>query len=485
MSDHTRARPGAEGATASRTGCSRHAGRGAWDRRGGAPATSRCRCPGRNGKGVCIAHELAILLVLTLANGFFSGAEIAVIALRRTRLQQLLKDGRGAARAVAALRDRPESFLATVQIGVTVIGATAAAFGGATLAQRLAPQLARVGWLAPYASQLALTIVIAVVSFLGIVLGELVPKSLALRAPEPFALAAGRVLQAIAWLARPAVWVLTRASNLVLVPFGDRTTFTEARFSAEELSQLVEEATRTGALDAHAGEIAARAIAFGDLTAAEVMVPRGRIVALSRDAGEDELRRVLLEEGHARIPVYGASLDEIVGYLVAREALGLVWEKGLVVLADLVRPVLFVPETARAVQVLRDLQARHTHLAIVVDEHGGVAGLVTLEDLVEELVGEILGEAEEEAPWVSSEAGGAAVVRGDAPIREVNRELGLGLPEEGGYTTVAGLAIALAGGIPEPGTRLVAPGGATLEVLEATPRQVRRLRVIPASDPGG
>jgi putative hemolysin len=321
--------------------------------------------------------------------------------------------------------------------------------------------------------------VVALVSYLSIVLGELVPKSLALRAAEPVALAVGRPLLALSYLARPAVWLLTKSSNVVLAPFGDRTTFTEARLSVEELAQMVEEATRSGTLDAQAGEIASRAIAFSRLSAADVMVPRNRIVALPRTATEDELRRVLLEEGHARVPVFERSLDEVVGYLVSREALALVWARGLVVLEDLLRPVHFVPETAPAVQVLRQLQQRRAHLAIVVDEHGGVAGLVTLEDLVEELVGEILGEAEEAPSWVVPEPTGTALVRGDAPLREVNRALGLALPEVEGYSTVAGLCIALAGGIPAPGARLTTREGTVLEVVEATPRLVRRVRVTP------
>ena len=388
-----------------------------------------------------------------------------------------MEENRRGAQAVEALREAPERFLATVQIGVTLIGATAAAFGGATVASRLTPLLSGVPGLARHADSLAVGLVVVLVSFLSIVLGELVPKSLALRSPERFALLVGRALLGLSWLSRPLVALLTGLSNLVLAPFGDRTTFTEARLSAEELSQLVEEATHAGGLDAGSADIAARAIDFGRLTAGDVMVPRGRIVALRRDAPEEELHRVLLEEGHARIPVYGASLDEIVGYLVAREALALVWEKSLVVLDDLVRPVLFVPETATAVNVLRELQAGKSHLAIVVDEHGGVAGLLTMEDLVEELVGEILGEAEVAKPWVEREPSGSAVARGDAPIREVNRALDLDLPEGEGYTTLAGLCITVAGGIPAPGARLTAEGGVVLEVLDATPRVVRRVRI--------
>ena len=205
--------------------------------------------------------------MLVLANGFFAGAEIAIVALRKTRLQQLVEEGHSSARAVLALRDEPERFLATVQIGVTVIGATAAAFGGTTIATRIAPLLGRVAWLAPHAEGVALAIVVALVSFLSLVLGELVPKSVALRASERFALLAGRPLLGLSWLASPLVRLLTGASNAVLAPFGDRTTFTEARLSAEELSQLVEEATRTGALDPKAGEIASRAIDFAGLRA--------------------------------------------------------------------------------------------------------------------------------------------------------------------------------------------------------------------------
>jgi putative hemolysin len=424
---------------------------------------------------------MLIILALALANGFFAAAEIAIIALRGTRLRQLVEEGHGSARAVVSLRNEPERFLATVQIGVTVVGATAAAFGGATLATRLAPLLARFPAIAPYAEGVALAVVVALVSFLSLVLGELVPKSLALRASEAVALAVGRPLLALAVAARPLVWLLTKSSNLVLAPFGDRTTFVEAHVSVDELTHMVEEATRAGTLDAQAGEIASRALAFASLTAADVMVPRNRIVAVRRDATEDELRRALLEEGYARMPVYERSLDEIIGYLVAREALALVWERGLVVLEDLLRPVNFVPATARAAQVLSELQRKRTQLAIVVDEHGGVAGLVTLEDLVEELVGEILGEATEEEPWIEREQGASALVRGDAPLREVNRALSLDLPEREGYTTVAGLCIALAGGIPARGARITAPDGSELEVVAATPRQVERVRItVPA-----
>jgi putative hemolysin len=409
----------------------------------------------------------------------FAGAEIAVIALRKTRLTQLVDEGRSSARAVKRLRDAPEQFLATVQIGITVIGATAAAFGGASLARRFAPALADLPGVGHYADTISLGFVVAAISYLSLVLGELVPKSIALRAAEPYALFVARPLRGLAQIARPLVWLLTQSSNLILRPFGDRTTFTEARLSVEEIEQLVDEASRAGALDAPTAEIASRALAFRDLTAADVMVPRSRIIALPRDASQEDLKRKLLEEGHARMPVYDGTLDNLVGYVMAKDLAAMAWERQLIVLDDLLRPVHFVPEAAKAVHVLRDLQRRRTQIAAVVDEHGGIAGLLTLEDLVEELVGDIFGEAEQpEALW-QQEADGSALVRGEAPIREVNRALSLDLPEGEDYTTVAGLCIALAGAVPERGAHLRAADGTELEIVDASPRLVRLVRIRP------
>lgn len=405
--------------------------------------------------------------------------------MRRTRLARLVEDGRRSARAVQRLRDQPERFLATVQVGITVVSATAAAFGGASVAARLAPAIARVGPLARWADQIALAAVVAAISFLSIVLGELVPKSIAMRSPEPIALAAGRPLLALSGFARPIVWLLTASSNLILRPFGDRTNFTESRLSPEELEQLVEEAGKTGELDASTAEIAGRALAFRDLHASDVMVPRNRIVALPMDASQEELRRVLLEEGRSRMPVYRETLDDVVGYAMAKDFALLAWERELILLPDLLRPILFVPETAPAVKVLREMQTRRTQLAIAVDEHGGVAGLITLEDLVEELVGEVFSEWEKPEPALRREPSGATLVRGDTPIRDVNRELSIDLPEGDDYTTIAGLCIAIAGAVPERGARIDAGRGVTLEIEDASPRAVRSVRIRIAGEDAG
>ncbi|HVS10947.1 MAG TPA: hemolysin family protein [Planctomycetota bacterium] len=428
------------------------------------------------------------MLLLVLCNAFFAGAEIAVVTVRRSRLGQLLEAGRRGARAVAALREDPERFLATVQIGITVIGASAAAFGGASIATRLAPRIAEVPGLGTWSDDIALGIVVAGISFLSIVLGELVPKSIALRHAETFALLAARPLRGIAWLARPFVWFLTVTSNVFLRPFGDRTSFTEARLSREELQHIMEDATRSGTLDTRTGEIASRALEFGHLSAADVMVPRNRVQTLARDARPEGIAAVFFSSGgHSRIPVYERTPENIVGYLTVKDVARRLLEGREVELGPLIRPPNFVPESASAASLLHEMQRRRLSLAIVIDEYGGFAGIVTIEDLLEELVGELFSEHATAEDWIHREEDGTAVVRGLAPIREVNRALDLDL-EEGDWTTVAGLCAGLAGKIPERGTRLRARDGTELEVLEASPRVVRRVRLRPqgprAGDPG-
>src|SRR4051812_7261094 len=292
--------------------------------------------------------ELLIILGLTIANGLFSGAEIAVLSVRKTRLRELADRNAGGARALKSLRDHTERFLATVQVGITVIGATAAAFGGVTIAAHLEPALRRAGLEASTAGEVSFAVVVALVSVLTIVLGELVPKSLALRASERFALLAGRPMQAMAWLARPVVWLLTAMSNLVLKLFGDRTSFTESRLSPEELQQLVEEASQAGSVHPRTGDIASRAFDLARLTVADVMVPRVNVVLLPRNAPVEEVRQILLEQGHTRMPVYEGTPDHVVGYVTARDLLSVALQPDLVVLEDTIRPAYFVPRTIRA-----------------------------------------------------------------------------------------------------------------------------------------
>jgi putative hemolysin len=436
-----------------------------------------------------LLYELGLILTLILANGLFSGAEIALVSVRTTRLQELVEQGSRSARAALALKQLPERFLATVQVGITVVSATAAALGGASAGVKLAPLIARVPWLAEHAEELALTLVVAIVSYLSIVLGELVPKSIALRSAEEYALLVARPLLALSFLVRPIVGALVWSSNLVLKPLGDSTNFSESRYSPEEIQALVEEAKNSGSLHPRAAEIASRALDFPDLTAFEVMVPRQRVVMLQRGAAMDDIHRTIIEHPHTRLPVYENGPDDVVGYVNIKDLATLSWQRDDITLDEVMRPPYFVPVSKPAVDLMMEMQKLRIPLGIVVEEQGGVAGIVTIEDLLEELVGDIFTEhARDVALSFTKEADGTYVIAGHAPIREVNRSLGLDLPEDGDWNTVAGLFIGLAGRIPGPGERQRLPDGFEIEVLDASPRRIRSVRLHPpepvVGDPG-
>jgi putative hemolysin len=420
-----------------------------------------------------------IIVALILANGIFAGAEIAVVSLRRTRLQQLLEEGRSGAKTLNELRAQPERFLATVQVGITVVSTAAAAFGGSTIAVHLEPFLRPIPWIGPRAEEVAFGAVVIFISYLSLVLGELVPKSLALRAGETYALLMAKPLLAMSWLARPIVWFLTVSSNIVLRPFSDRTNFLEARISKEEIQQMVEEAAESGALHFHASEIASRALEFDKLTLKDVMVPRNRIDALPLRARTDDIQRFSMEERRSRVPVYDGTIDNIIGYVSAKDISALAWEGKLIVLSDILRKVKMFPETVPAIDVLRFMRSEHQRIVVAMDEFGAVSGMATFEDLVEELVGNVFSEDEEPVPPIITQPDGSAIVRGEVSVREINRELGIELDAADGITTIAGLCSTLANGIPNRGARLAANDGIVIVVLDASVRGVRRVRIIP------
>src|SRR5262245_3021092 len=372
-----------------------------------------------------ILTELFVILALIVANGVFAGAEIAIVSLRSSRLQQLVESARVGARTVSTLRAEPARFFATVQVGITVVTTNAAAFGGARIARHIEPLLRPLPIIGRDADGVALAIVVVFISFFSLVLGELVPKSLALRRGERYALLMAKPIALLSRIAKPIVWLLTATSNLVLRPFSDRTNFSESRISKEELEQMVDEAGKSGAIHVHASELASRALDFDRLLLRDVMLPRNRIDALPIRATIDQIRRFMLEDRRSRIPVYDKSLDEILGYVSAKDIVSLAWDGGPVVLSDLLRSVKFFPETVSAIEVLRYMQRESQRIVIALDEHGVVSGMVTFEDLVEELVGNIFSEHEEGIPPMTREPDGSAVVRGDTPIRDVNRELGI------------------------------------------------------------
>jgi putative hemolysin len=422
--------------------------------------------------------ELGVILALTLLNGVFSGAEIAMLSVRKTRLRELAGAGDRRARAALALRRDPDRLLATVQIGVTVVGATTAVFGGASIARPIERAVTGLG-AGRLAGELALAAVVALVSYLSLVLGELVPKSLALRAPERFALGVARGLSALSWALRPVVWVLTASSNLVLRPFRDRTHFSESRLSPDELQALLEESASAGVLHPVAGDLASRAVDLGRVRANALMVPRPRIVSLEASSDAAAIRAVLRASPHARYPVHDGHEEQLLGYVLAREVLERLADGQEPSLRTLLRPIPYFPETAPAIEVMRALQASRQQLGVLVDEHGALAGLLTIEDVVEDLFGEIVEEHETVRVLVHREPGeGAVLAAGEAPLHEVERELGQALPEAPGASTLAGLLLRRVGRVPVPGERIALGDAVDAEVVDADDRQVRRVRLV-------
>jgi putative hemolysin len=426
-----------------------------------------------------VLFEVLIVVALMLLNGVFASAEIAILSVRKTRVAELVEAGSRGARAVLWLRKQPERFLATAQIGITIVGTTAAAFGGDSLAEHVSEWLsANAPWLGGAAHRTAFVLVIALVSFLEIVIGELVPKSLALRNAERLAVLLGPLIRAMASVVKPLVWLFTGASNVILRLFGDRTSFSEARLSPEEIQELVEEAGRVGSIDAGSSEIASRAIDFRELTAGDVMVPRESIVSLPRDADAATLRAALAKRRFARLPVYEGNPENVVGYVALKDLVQPA-HQGSALLDGQVKPVRFVPTTLPASALLRQMQRERLPLVMVIDELGGLLGLVSVEDLVEELVGEILSEGDPPPLALVRDADGSVVVPGDVPIRDVNRALDMGLPEPDSVSTVAGLCLEAAGRMPQIGDRVTLDDGHVLEVLDATARRVSTLRIHP------
>jgi putative hemolysin len=311
--------------------------------------------------------ELLVILALVLANGVLAGAEIAVISVRPGRLKELIEKGSHSARSLKSLRDLPERFFATVQIGITVISAFAGAFGGATLAEPIAEAFQSMGAAASWASKLALGLVVGVLSYLSLVLGELVPKSLGLKFSEKYALFVARPLLLLSRVLKPLVWVLTKSSNFMLWPFKDKTNFVESRMSADELVELIDEAKDAGTVSKEATEIASRALELPELVASDVMVPRTAVVSLQRNASRETLRQVLLEQSHSRYPVIDGHIDQVIGYVSTKDILAMAWDESLFVLEDLIRPPFFVPPTKKAVELMAEMRQRRVPFSVVVD----------------------------------------------------------------------------------------------------------------------
>ncbi len=410
-------------------------------------------------------------------------AEIALVTVRRTRIEQLIEEGNGAARRVLRLMHQPGRFLAVTQIGLTFIGFLASAYAAVSLTEELTAVFAGFGPLLPYAQPLALVIVTLLLALFTIVFGELVPKSLALAHTERFALTLSGLVEVLLGLLAPLVWLLTRITNAVTSVLGGNR-MTPDQMTTEELRLIVERSGEQGILEAEEEQMIAAVIELGERRLHEVMVPRTSIVAMAQTATMEECIDRIVEEGHSRIPIYESSVDEIIGILYAKDLLPFLKsaDRPRPAIRSLLRTPVFVPESMSIDDLLHEFQRRKVHIAIVLDEYGGTAGLVTIEDLLEEIVGEIQDEYDVEEPMIERLSESEVRVDGRAAVDDLEElfDVKLGLDDVDEYDTVGGLIYHRIGGVPVPGDQ-VRVDGLTLTVESTDGRRVGKVLAIRTS----
>ncbi len=424
--------------------------------------------------------QLAIIVVLILLNGVFAATEIALVTVRRSRLQQLADEGSRAARRVQRLKSDPGRFLAVIQIGINFLGFLASAFAAVSLVGGLETALASLGPLRDIAGAVALIVVTTILTIFTIVFGELVPKQIGLAHAERVAMVTSRLIDLLGVVFGPMVAFLTWTTRRISRLFGADVAADE-RISSEELRLIIEQGGEQGILEAEEEQMIHAVIELGDQRIHEVMVPRIHMVTLPDSATLDEAIDTVIEEGHSRIPVYEGTIDEIVGILYAKDLLPFL--KGSLEQRPTVRSILrtpvFVPESMTVDDLLHELQRRKVHLAVVLDEYGGTAGLVTIEDLLEEIVGEIQDEYDEEEPLIVKLSDDEARIDGRASIDDLEETFGLDLDLEDGdeFDTLGGLIYHRVGGVPKPGDRIDVDG-LSLTVETTDNRRVGKVLVV-------
>ena len=432
--------------------------------------------------------ELLIIAILILLNAVFVAAEIALVTIRRTRVEQLVDEGRRGAERVRQLTLQPGRFLAVIQLGITFIGFLAAAYAGTNITDGVARFLGGIQPIATYAGALALIVVTALLSFVTIIFGELVPKTLALAHPERFALSLAGLVDLMGRVLRPIVWALERVTNAVNRLLGVRDV-DHNQISTEELKLLIERGGEQGILEAEEEQMIHAVIELGERRVHEVMVPRTAIVALPATATLPDAIDRIIEQGHSRVPVYEASVDEVVGILYAKDLLPFLKDRtdARPSVRALLRTPVFVPESMSIDDLLHEFQRRKVHIAIVLDEYGGTAGLVTIEDLLEEIVGEIQDEYDvHEEAMVVRLSDDEARVDGRAAVDDLAEifDTELALEDEDEYDTVGGLIYHRIGGVPSPGDQ-VDVNGLHLTVETTDGRRVGKVLVVRRREESG
>jgi putative hemolysin len=417
-----------------------------------------------------IGFEILIIFLLALANGFFSGSEIAIVSSRKSRLETKAADGSSGARQAIDLADSPDRFLATVQVGITLIGTFAATFGGARISQVLAAQLNTIPALQPYAEPLSLLLVVAFITYMSLIFGELVPKRFALANAESFAVVAAPVMTLLSRLAGPVISFLTFSVNLVLRILGQQTS-EEVIVTKDDIVYMLAEGQESGTVEAEEVEMIQKVFKFSNRSIRAVMTPRTTMTTIPTGTSLADIVEKFIITGYARLPVYDGTIDSIVGVLHIKDVLPHLMfgdPNRVIELEGLLLPAVYVLETNYVDEIMNMFRRQQLQMALVMDEHGQTSGLVTFEDLIEELVGEVYDEYDDAARKYIQRHDGSWLIDGLEPFDKVCDRLDIPTPEDitlTGFTTLAGLVLALLNHLPQEGDR-VRIGDIELEVMD-------------------
>jgi CBS domain containing-hemolysin-like protein len=418
---------------------------------------------------VILFLELLAVAVLILLNAFFVAGEYALVTARKTRIQELVQQGNRRARAVLKIVADPPRFIAAMQLGVTATSLAIGALGEQALAQVFDPILASV---------IAFALAFLIITFLHVVVGELVPKGVALGHAETTALAVSAPVRGFFVVLKPLIWVLQRSTEVILRALGLQPPGGEMEvYSEAELKMLLSRSTEEGELQQQEQEMLYKVFDFADKEVSAVMVPRPEVVALSVELPPEEALAAVIESPYTRYPVYRGAIDEVVGVLHVRDLFSALVDRGIagVQLEQLLRPAHIVPETKDLAALLTEFRRTNQHLAIVVDEYGELEGIVTLEDLLEEIVGEIEDEFDLPDESIERLPDGRMRVHGTFPIDDFNEQFGMSLPIED-YHTIGGFVFGLLGHAPEPND-VAEHDGCRFKVLEVEGSRIERLEV--------
>jgi putative hemolysin len=430
-------------------------------------------------------RDTLLILILILANGVFAAAEIALVSVRRMRLEQRAEDGNAGARTALDLSLSPNRFLSTVQVGITLVGILSGALGGATLSGHLAPLIARIPALEASANLIALVLVVLLITYFSLVIGELIPKRLALNNPEGIAILVARPMNFISRLASPAVSFLSKSTDLGLRIIGVRMS-DEPPITEEDLIGLLEQGTRVGVFAEAEQDIVESVFRMGDRRVDSVMTPRTEMFWLDMNAPFEDFFQKAIDSQHTLIPVSKGDLDNVQGILHIKDMLVARLNNEQVDLRSLLRQPIFVPESIPMLRVLEEVRARGLTLAIVLDEYGGVLGLVTLVDILKSLVGDIPSADDEFEPLVVRRPDGSWLIDGLMRVDELRELLQIELLpdfERVGYQTLGGMVMTQLNEIPSTGQTFEWLGY-TFEVIDMDGRRVDKVLITPLQQEG-